>query len=159
MSARGRAAAPGRPPYPCARVRDEATAPLEVAPRRRMGVSTALFAIATGLSRVAGVLREIVAAAFFGVRGWISAFTVAFQVPNLVRALVADAALGAAFVPGLQRLLVRGDRERAWRVASSVFWLVVRRALGGHARVRGARPEVMAIFGYHDALGDRRSRA
>jgi hypothetical protein len=35
----------------------EATAPLEVAPRRRMAVSTALFAIATGLSRVAGVLR------------------------------------------------------------------------------------------------------
>jgi putative peptidoglycan lipid II flippase len=75
-----------------------------------MAVSTALFAIATGLSRVAGVLREIVAAAFFGVQGSISAFTVAFQVPNLVRALVADAALGAAFVPVFNDLLQRGER-------------------------------------------------
>ena len=101
----------------------DATAPLETAPRRRLAVSTALFAIATGLSRIVGVLREIVAAAFFGVQGSISAFTVAFQVPNLVRALVADSALGAAFVPVFNDLLQRGERERAWRVASSVFWL------------------------------------
>jgi putative peptidoglycan lipid II flippase len=130
----------------------EATAPLEVAPRRRMAVSTALFAIATGLSRVAGVLREIVAAAFFGVQGSISAFTVAFQVPNLVRALVADAALGAAFVPVFNDLLVRGDRERAWRVASSVFWLSFVGLSAITLVFEFLAPEVMGIFGYHDAL-------
>jgi putative peptidoglycan lipid II flippase len=117
-----------------------------------MAVSTALFAIATGLSRIAGVLREIVAAAFFGVQGSISAFTVAFQVPNLVRALVADSALGAAFVPVFNELLHRGDRERAWRVASSVFWLSFVGLSGLTLVFEALAPQVMGVFGYHSAL-------
>ena len=63
-------------------------------PGRRLAWSTAFFAAATGLSRVLGLFREIVARRYFGVEGPINAFTVAFQVPNLVRALAADMALG-----------------------------------------------------------------
>ena len=63
----------------------------------------------------------------------ISAFTVAYQMPNLIRALVADAALGAAFVPIFNELLPKGERERAWRVASSVFWLSFVGLSGGHS--------------------------
>src|SRR6185503_3853380 len=80
---------------------------------------------ATGLSRILGLIREIVAAYYFGVEGKINAFTVAFQVPNLFRALVADFALSAAFVPVFTDLLEKGDRKRAWRVASSLLWLVL----------------------------------
>ncbi len=61
--------------------------------RRHLARSTAIFAAATGLSRVLGLVREMVAAYFFGVEGLINAFTVAFQIPNLIRALFADAAL------------------------------------------------------------------
>jgi putative peptidoglycan lipid II flippase len=82
-----------------------------------------MFSAATGLSRVLGLVREIVAANYFGARGPINAFTVAFQIPNLVRALVADAALSSAFVPVFSELLEKGERARAWRVASTVFWL------------------------------------
>jgi len=46
-------------------------------------------------------------------------------VPNLIRALVADAALSSAFVPVFSELLVKGERKRAWRVASSLFWLML----------------------------------
>src|SRR6185437_6086 len=49
----------------------------------------------------------------------------AFQLPNLVRALVADAALSSAFVPVFSELLEKGERKRAWRVASSLFWLTL----------------------------------
>jgi putative peptidoglycan lipid II flippase len=59
----------------------------------RLARSTAFFSIATSLSRVAGLVREIVAASYFGIRGPMSAFTIAFQVPNLVRSLFADAAI------------------------------------------------------------------
>jgi putative peptidoglycan lipid II flippase len=90
---------------------------------RRLAWSTAIFSAATGLSRLLGLIREIVAANYFGARGPINAFTVAFQIPNLVRALVADAALSSAFVPVFSELLEKGERARAWRVASSVFWL------------------------------------
>ncbi len=84
-----------------------------------------MFSAATGLSRVLGLLREIVAANYFGARGSINAFTVAFQIPNLIRALVADAAVSSAFVPVFSELLEKGERARAWRVASTVFWLIL----------------------------------
>ncbi|MGL6279308.1 MAG: murein biosynthesis integral membrane protein MurJ [Gaiella sp.] len=92
--------------------------------RRHLARSTAVFAVATGLSRVLGLVREMVAAYFFGVSGLVNAFTVAFQIPNLFRALVADAALSGAFVPIFSELL-QSDRKRAWRVASTIFWLVL----------------------------------
>src|SRR5215218_8139563 len=60
---------------------------------RQFARNTAIFSLLTGLSRVAGLVREIVAAAYYGTAGAASAFTLAFQVPNLIRALVADAAL------------------------------------------------------------------
>src|SRR5207237_2435441 len=97
----------------------------EQPPRRRLAVSTAIFAAATGLSRVLGLVREVVASYYFGAAGKINAFTIAFQLPNLVRALVADAALSSAFVPVFVELLEKGERRRAWRVASSLFWLML----------------------------------
>src|SRR3989441_2783917 len=92
---------------------------------RRLAWSTAIFSLATGLSRILGLVRESVATYYFGVTGRINAFTIAFQIPNLVRSLLADAALSSAFVPVFSELLEKGDRRRAWRVASSLFWLML----------------------------------
>ena len=93
---------------------------------RRLALSTAIFSAATGLSRMLGLVREIVARRYFGVEGaGINAFTVAFQIPNLFRALVADSALSGAFVPVFSELLEKGERARAWRVASTLFWLLL----------------------------------
>ena len=69
-------------------------------------------------------MREIVAASYFGVSGAMSAFTIAFQFPNLIRALFADAALQGAFVPVFTELLEQGKRKEAFRVASSLFFLI-----------------------------------
>src|SRR5215210_3764813 len=91
---------------------------------RRLARSTAFFSIATGLSRVLGLVREVVAASLFGVSAAMSAFTIAFQVPNLVRALFADSALQGAFVPVFTELLEKGERKEAFRVASSLFFLI-----------------------------------
>jgi len=90
----------------------------------RLARSTAFFSIATGLSRVLGLVREIVAARYFGVSGAMSAFTIAFQVPNLVRALFADSALQGAFVPVFTDLLEQGKKREAFHVASSLFFLL-----------------------------------
>ena len=68
----------------------ERPAPGEPPPPRRLAWSTAIFAGATGLSRILGLVREIVARNYFGVRGPINAFEIAFLIPNTVRALVAD---------------------------------------------------------------------
>jgi putative peptidoglycan lipid II flippase len=90
----------------------------------RLARSTAFFSAATGLSRVLGLAREIVAARYFGVSGAMSAFTIAFQVPNLVRALFADSALQGAFVPVFTELLEKGKKREAFHVASSLFFLI-----------------------------------
>ena len=92
---------------------------------RRLARSTAVFSGATAISRVLGLAREMVSAYYFGVAGAINAFTVAIQIPNLVRALVADAALSGAFVPVFSELLERGEKTRAWRVASTLLWLTL----------------------------------
>jgi putative peptidoglycan lipid II flippase len=109
---------------------DVGAVPVARMPRRRLATSTAIFSLATGLSRVLGLFREIVAKNYFGVQGPVNAFQIAFLVPNTVRALVADAALSSAFVPVFSDLLERGERKRAWRVASSLFWLTLL-GLGG----------------------------
>ncbi|MDQ3895480.1 MAG: murein biosynthesis integral membrane protein MurJ [Actinomycetota bacterium] len=115
--------------------------------RRRLAWSTAVFSLATGLSRVAGLVREIVVRRYFGVEGRINAFTIAFQVPNLVRALVADAAFSAAFVPVFSELLEKGERARAWRVASTLFWLLLLGLGGLTALFILVAPWVMKPFG------------
>jgi len=119
----------------------------ERAHRRRLARSTAVFGVATGVSRVLGLVREIVAAYSFGAAGKINAFTVAFQIPNLVRALVADTALSGAFVPVFSELLERGERARAWRVASTIFWLVLLITTGLTAVFVLIAPLIVELFG------------
>ena len=91
----------------------------------RVARNTAIVSFATGVSRVAGLGREIVAASFFGTKGPISAFTIAFQIPNLVSNLFANAALSAAFVPVFTDLLQQGRRREALRLASTLFWIIL----------------------------------
>jgi len=90
----------------------------------RLARSTAFFSIATAASRVAGLAREVVAAGYYGISGPMSAFTIAFQVPNLIRALFADAALQPAFVPVFTELLGKKAYKEAFRLASTMLLLV-----------------------------------
>jgi putative peptidoglycan lipid II flippase len=90
----------------------------------RIARSTAFFSIATAASRIAGLVREIFAAGYYGVNGPMSAFTIAFQVPNLVRSLFADAALQPAFIPVFTEQLEQKHYREAFRLASTLLLLV-----------------------------------
>jgi putative peptidoglycan lipid II flippase len=120
--------------------------------RRRLAWSTAIFATATALSRVLGLLRESVASYYFGVRGPINAFQIAFLIPNTIRALVADAALSSAFVPIFSELLAKDHRARAWRVASSVLWLFLLGLVALTALYVLLAPVLMRAFPYDQDL-------
>jgi putative peptidoglycan lipid II flippase len=93
--------------------------------QRRIGRNTAIFAIATGISRIVGLAREVIAAAFFGNSGAYSAFNLASQIPNLMSNLFAQAALSAAFVPVFTELLQQGKKREAFRLASTLFWIIL----------------------------------
>ena len=60
-------------------------APVPTATGRTVARNTAIFSVLTGLSRIAGLIREIVASSYFATSGAFSAFTIAFQIPNVVR--------------------------------------------------------------------------
>jgi putative peptidoglycan lipid II flippase len=116
--------------------------------QRGLARSGVIFAIATGLSRVVGLVREIVQAAVFGILGPVNAFEIAFLIPNTIRSLVADSALSGAFVPVFSDLMVKGERKRAWRVASSIFWLMLLGLGGLTALFVVIAPWVMDLFNY-----------
>lgn len=78
---------------------------------------------ATLISRVLGLIRDILTAGFFGTSAAISAFVVAFQIPNLFRKLLGEGALTAAFVPVFTEYQEKQGTEAGWRVASIVFSL------------------------------------
>jgi len=100
--------------------------PARPAPRtRRLARNTAIFSIATGLSRIAGLGREVIASSYFGTSGPFSAFTLAFQIPNLVRSLFADAALSAAFVPVFMDHIAHDRKRDAARLASTLLFVML----------------------------------
>ena len=67
----------------------------------------------TLLSRVTGLMREMMIAHFLGAGAVADAFFVAFRFPNLFRSLFAEGAFNAAFVPLFTGRLSEGGREEA----------------------------------------------
>ncbi|WP_455365180.1 murein biosynthesis integral membrane protein MurJ [Kaarinaea lacus] len=61
--------------------------------------STAVVSFMTLLSRISGLIRDVVFARFFGADAMTDAFFVAFKIPNLLRRQFAEGAFAQAFVP------------------------------------------------------------
>jgi putative peptidoglycan lipid II flippase len=80
-----------------------------------------LISALTLLSRFLGVVREQVFAALLGVGLHADAFQIAFRIPNLLRDLLAEGALSAAFVPTYARVLAEKGRPEAHRFASKLL--------------------------------------
>lgn len=94
--------------------------------RKRFGGYAALVAAGIMLSRVAGLLRNVVLAQYLGATGIGDAFTVALKVPNFLQNLLGEGVLSAAFIPVYSRLLADGKQKVADRVAGVfVSFLIV----------------------------------
>ena len=76
--------------------------------------------MATLTSRILGLARDQVLAAFFGASNDMDAFLVAFRLPNLVRDLFAEGAMSAAFVPTFTRHLTLNGKAAAWRLGNKI---------------------------------------
>src|SRR5258708_2881105 len=83
--------------------------------------SSGALVAATMISRVLGMVREMVYAAFMGNTWVASAFTLAFQVPNLFRRLLGEGALTAAFIPLFKHKEVQEGEAEMWRSANAVI--------------------------------------
>ncbi len=82
------------------------------------------MATITLLSRVLGLVREQVRAFYLGTGGASDAFGVAFMLPNLLRRLVGEGAMSAAFVPVFNDMLEKEGEERTWLFANRFLTLL-----------------------------------
>jgi len=83
--------------------------------------SASVTGAATLTSRILGLVRDQVLAAFFGAGSEMDAFIVAFRIPNLVRDLFAEGAMSAAFVPTFTRRLTLDGKRAAWQLGNNVI--------------------------------------
>jgi len=105
-----------------------AAAPLryhpDMPPSRSVVSSAKLIAVCTLLSRITGLVRDILLAQAFGL-GWVQdAFSYAFQFPNLFRRLFGEGALAPVFVPTFTRTLENEGRASAWRLLARTLSLL-----------------------------------
>ncbi len=78
----------------------------------------------TGLSRVLGLLREMLTSRLIGAGIEQSAFVFAFTIPNLFRKLFGEGALSSAFVPVFKEVVEKHQFEEAERLAKAVASMV-----------------------------------
>ncbi len=78
-------------------------------------------AIATMLSRVLGLAREIAYANFMGASWEAGAFALAFLIPNLFRRLLGEGALTAAFIPVFKQKEKNEGETAMWHAANAVI--------------------------------------
>jgi putative peptidoglycan lipid II flippase len=83
--------------------------------------SSANVSLAILSSRILGVARDSIFARIFGVSALTDAYVAAFRIPNLLRDLFAEGALSSAFVPTFSDAMVKGGRERAYRLGNMVL--------------------------------------
>lgn len=88
---------------------------------RSLARSAGVISLATLSSRVLGLVREATVGAFFATGPAADAFAVATRIPSLLRDLLAEGAMSAAFVPTFTRHLERHGHRRAWRLGSQVI--------------------------------------
>jgi putative peptidoglycan lipid II flippase len=85
------------------------------------------FLVGSGilLSRISGLVREIVTAAFLATGVGAEAFKAALRIPNLLQNLLGEGVLSASFVPAYSKLLAQGRREEAGRLAGAIAGLLL----------------------------------
>jgi putative peptidoglycan lipid II flippase len=82
--------------------------------------SAGIVSLAVFMSRITGLMREIVMARLFGAGLIQDAFNLGFRIPNLTRDLFAEGALSSAFVPTFTDYLSTRTHEEAARLANLV---------------------------------------
>jgi putative peptidoglycan lipid II flippase len=92
--------------------------------RKTLWQSALIIALATALSRLLGLLRDVTIADVFGASASYDAYVIAFALPHLLRSLLAEGALANAFIPIFSERLAQ-SREEADRFASNVLTLAL----------------------------------
>jgi len=92
---------------------------------RKIAAATMVMASATSLSRVAGLVRDIVVARLFGAGMMTDAFFMAFTIPNLLRRFFGEGSLTAAFIPIFSDVFHQRGEKEAQQLANRCVTLLL----------------------------------
>ena len=87
--------------------------------------SAGMVSLGTLFSRITGLIRLQIIAYIFGYSPATDAFWLAFTLPNLFRALLAEGALSTAFIPIFSEWYSKKGEEEAWKLANNILNLLV----------------------------------
>jgi putative peptidoglycan lipid II flippase len=90
----------------------------------KVAKAAGIVGAATMVSRVFGVVRDMVIAAFFGASWMTDAFWVAFRIPNMLRRLLGEGSLTVSFVPVFTEYLQQKTKEEALELADNAFTML-----------------------------------
>jgi len=92
---------------------------------KKITAATLIMSLATTLSRIAGLIRDVVIARFFGAGMVTDAFFMAFTIPNLLRRFFAEGSLTAAFVPVFSDVFHQTGEQEARELANRCVTLLL----------------------------------
>ncbi len=83
--------------------------------------SFGIVAFSTFCSRILGLIRDVLMAAYFGAARTADVFYVSFMIPNLFRRLVAEGALTISFIPVYTETLINDGKDESMKLAQKVM--------------------------------------
>ncbi len=93
--------------------------------RQQPAQAAVLLMAATFISRLLGYLRDVVLFAYFGQGSLTDAYYAAFTLPDFLYLLLVGSALGPVFIPIFSSYLAKKQETEAWRVANSIWNVVI----------------------------------
>ncbi len=95
-----------------------------ISENRNVSRAAGIVGFFTLISRILGLVRDVVLARYFGSGMAADAFFVALRIPNLLRRLFAEGSLTITFIPVFTEYLRRKSRAEAFQLAAVVLTLL-----------------------------------
>jgi putative peptidoglycan lipid II flippase len=88
---------------------------------RKVGLASLIMMASVFLSRVIGLLREMVIAYVGGAGATVDAYQVAFVIPEILNHIVASGFMSVTFIPIFSRYLTQDREDEGWKVFSIIL--------------------------------------
>ena len=89
--------------------------------KKKVGLASLIMMGSILLSRVIGLIREMVIASFGGAKGAVDAYQVAFVIPEILNHIIASGFLSVTFIPIFAHYLARDEEDEGWTVFSIIL--------------------------------------
>jgi putative peptidoglycan lipid II flippase len=90
--------------------------------KRQILKSASIISVITVVSRILGYVRDQRLTLLLGTSGIADSFVLAYRIPNVLRRLVGEGSMTAAFIPVFTDYMRNRSREETWTFANRLFW-------------------------------------